>query len=253
MTLTFLGTGTSQGVPVICCKCEVCLSKDPHDTRLRTSVCIEDNQTNVVIDTGPDFRQQILRENITTLDAVIFTHEHKDHTAGLDDIRSFNHITHKKMPVFLRKNVLKQIKREFAYIFQKKKYPGIPSIETHIIDSEPFYVHNILFSPIQVKHHKLDVLGFRIKDLTYITDVNFIADAEKEKIKGTKTLILSALQKEPHISHFTLDEAIALSQEINPEKTYLTHISHKLGTDKEISTQLPPNVHLAYDGLKITF
>lgn len=251
MIVTFLGTGTSQGVPVIACKCEVCKSLDFRDKRFRTSIHIAIDEKSLIIDSGPDFRQQVLREGIDTLDALIFTHEHKDHTAGLDDIRAFNFSQQKEIPIYARQQVLDQIKVEFAYAFAEHKYPGAPQIKTNIIENKPFVVEGITILPINVYHYKLPVFGFRIKDFTYITDANKIEEEEKNKIKGSKVMVLNALQKTSHISHFKLDEAIALIEELKPEKAYLTHISHRMGTQKEVSRILPDNVELAYDGLKV--
>lgn len=253
MKVTFLGTGTSQGVPVIACDCDICKSVDYRDKRLRSSIFIETNKGNIVIDTGADFRQQMLRERVTALDAVLFTHAHKDHTAGMDDIRSFNFLQKKDMPVYATKDVQDQLKQEFAYIFAEKKYPGIPQVKLNTIESnKPFEMNGLIINPIEVLHHKLPVLGFRIGDFTYITDANFIAEEEKNKIKGSKILVLNALQKQPHISHFTLNEAIELAQEIGAEKTYFTHISHRLGLHKDISEELPENIELAWDGLTVS-
>lgn len=251
MKLTFLGTGTSQGVPVIACECEVCQSIDFHDKRLRTSAHIEVNGLSLVIDTGPDFRQQMLRERIKKIDAVLFTHEHKDHTAGLDDIRSFNYRQGIEIPVYADDRVVDQLKREYSYIFSEDRYPGIPQVEIRPLNGEPFRIGEVTIIPIKVMHYKLPVFGFRIGDVTYITDANHIDDAEKEKIRGSKVLVLNALQKEPHISHFTLDQAIAMALELQAEKTYFTHISHKLGAHGEVSAQLPKNIYLAYDGQQI--
>ncbi len=252
MIVTFLGTGTSQGVPVIACSCDVCKSLDFRDKRLRSSVHVQTDDLSVVIDTGPDFRQQMLRERIKRLDAILFTHEHKDHTAGLDDVRSFNFVQKMDMPVYGRKPVLAQIKTEFAYAFADKKYPGVPSIATHEIDNNPFVVNNTTVTPIDVLHYKLPVFGFRIGDFTYITDANHIDAVEIEKIKGSKVLVLNALQQTEHISHFNLEEAIKMVQVIEPETAYFTHISHKLGAHKEVSKGLPEGIHLAYDGLKLS-
>ena len=252
MKITFLGTGTSQGVPVIACQCEVCQSLDYRDKRLRSSIHIATEATSVVIDTGPDFRQQILRENIKSLDAVVFTHEHKDHTAGMDDIRSFNFRQQKDMPVFGRPQVIEQLKREFAYVFAERKYPGVPQVDVNLINGAPFQIGDIPFTPIEVMHYKLPVYGFRIHNFTYITDANYISEEEKEKIKGSEVLVLNALQQQPHISHFTLQEAIALTEELQPERAYFTHISHKLGRHKDVQAQLPEHMFLAYDGLQIT-
>ena len=252
MTITFLGTGTSQGVPVIACGCEVCTSHDHKDKRLRSSIMVEGEGKVIVIDSGPDFRQQMLREKVQHLDAIVFTHEHKDHIAGMDDIRAFNYKQNAAIPVYADTRVQKALQREYPYIFDELiRYPGIPEITVHTIDNEPFSISNIQFTPIEVMHYLLPVKGFRIKDFTYITDAKTIADVEKEKIKGSKTLVINALQKQTHISHFTLDEAIAFAQEIGAEKTYFTHISHRLGKHADISKDLPLNIELAYDGLRL--
>lgn len=251
MKVVFLGTGTSQGVPVIGCKCEVCTSVDYRDNRLRSSVYVEVNGVHIVVDTGPDFRQQMLSARVEKLDAVLFTHAHKDHTAGLDDIRSFNFKQKRDMPIYGRIEVLEQLKREFAYIFTESKYPGIPKVDLFELDGKPFKINDQNIIPIEVMHHKLPVYGFRFGDFTYITDANYISDVEKEKIKGSKVIVLNALQKEDHISHFTLDEAVDLMKELNPEKGYLTHISHRLGLHMEVSEELPENIELAWDGLQL--
>ncbi len=251
MKVTFLGTGTSQGVPVITCNCEVCSSLDFRDKRLRTSIHIQTENKSIVIDTGPDFRQQMLRERIEHLDAVVFTHEHKDHTAGMDDVRAFNFRQGGEMPVYGTDRVIEQLKKEFSYAFAEKKYPGVPRIKTIEIKNERFTVEGVEFLPVKVLHYKLPVFGFRIGDFTYITDANAIPETEFEKIRNSKVLVLNALQKESHISHFTLDEALDIAREINADKTYFTHISHRLGTHHEISAELPNNVELAYDGLSI--
>lgn len=251
MQITFLGTGTSQGIPIIACPCNVCQSTDSKDKRLRTSVLIEINGKTFVIDTGPDFRQQMLRANVKNMDAVIFTHEHKDHTAGFDDIRAFNFVNKKKMEVYASANVQDAIKREFAYIFSDFKYPGIPEINLHLLENKTFSIEGIEIIPIEVMHYKLPVFGFRIGDFSYITDANYISDLEKEKIKNSKILVLNALRREPHISHFTLDQAIELVNELKPEKAYFTHISHQLGLHTDVEKELPENIELAFDGLKI--
>ncbi|HLT06506.1 MAG TPA: MBL fold metallo-hydrolase [Cyclobacteriaceae bacterium] len=252
MKVTFLGTGTSQGVPVIGCDCEVCSSLDFRDKRLRSSVHLQVGAKSLVIDTGPDFRQQMLREGIKRLDAIIYTHEHKDHTAGLDDIRPFNFSQHADMPIYAQASVLEQIKREFSYIFSDRRYPGIPMVETCAIDNHPFNIDGIGVQPIRVLHHKLPVFGYRINDFTYITDANHIPPEEMEKIKGTRVLVINALQHQPHISHFTLAQALEVAEALQPERTYLTHISHKLGLHREVEETLPPGVFIGYDGLKIT-
>ncbi|EMR03208.1 MBL fold metallo-hydrolase [Cesiribacter andamanensis] len=251
MKITFLGTGTSQGVPVIGCTCAVCQSLDFRDKRLRTSVYVEVDGQHLVFDTGPDFRQQMLRERISRLDAVIFTHEHKDHTAGLDDVRAFNFRQKKEMPLYGHARVLAQLQREFAYAFGEMKYPGAPLLALHEISNTPFSIGGVELQPIEVFHYKLPVFGFRIGDFTYITDTNAIPETEKEKIRGSKVLVLDALQQQPHISHFTLQEAIAVAQELQAEQTYLIHISHRMGLHQDVSRQLPPGIALAWDGLKL--
>lgn len=251
MKVTFLGTGTSQGVPVIACSCEVCSSLDYRDKRLRTSVFVEVDGVNLVVDTGPDFRQQMLNGKVTKLDAVVYTHEHKDHTAGLDDVRAFNFLQKKDMPIYAEPRVIDQLKREFAYIFAEKKYPGVPQIEVNEISDDKFSIDNVELTPIRGLHYKLPVLGFRIKDFVYLTDTNSVDEANKEKMKGAKVLVLNALQKEDHISHFTLQEALDLIAELKPEKAYLTHLSHKMGTHAKVSLELPDTVEIAYDGLSV--
>ncbi len=251
MKITILGSGTSQGVPVIGCECEVCSSIDFKDKRLRSSIHIEVEGNSFVIDSGPDFRQQMLRARIKRLDALIFTHEHKDHTAGMDDIRSFNFLQKKDMPVYARAQVIDQLKREFEYVFAKSKYPGVPQVQIHEIENKPFEVNGISINPIEVMHYKLPVFGFRIGDFTYITDAKTISKEEKDKIKGSKVLILNALQKTPHLSHLTLEEAIDLALELEAEKTYFTHLSHKMGKHRDVEKELPENMEIAFDGLQI--
>ncbi len=249
MKITFLGTGTSQGVPVIACDCHVCKSLDFRDKRLRTSILIEVDGLSLVVDTGPDFRQQMLRERVTQLDAIIYTHEHKDHTAGLDDVRSFNFAQQKDMPVYGEQRVLEQLKREFAYAFTEKKYPGVPQIQLNEINHKPFEVQGLKIIPIRAMHYKLPVLGFRIGDFTYLTDANYLDEENMNKIRGSKVFVLNGLQHEPHLSHFTLEEAVDVAQKLEVEKAYFTHISHKLGLHKTEQERLPENMALAYDGL----
>jgi len=251
LIITFLGTGTSQGVPVIACNCEVCKSIDFRDKRLRTSVHINTEDTSIIIDTGPDFRQQVLRERIEKLDAVLYTHAHKDHTAGMDDIRGFNFKQKRDMPIYGRQEVLDQIKKEFAYVFSDHKYPGVPLITQNVIENRPFKINNVVITPIDVLHYKLTVFGFRVGDFTYITDANHIDEEEKEKIKGSKVLVLNALQIKQHISHFNLEEAVAMVEQLKPDKAYFVHISHKLGLHQAIIESLPPHIELAYDGLRL--
>jgi phosphoribosyl 1,2-cyclic phosphate phosphodiesterase len=249
--ITFLGTGTSQGVPIVACDCEVCSSLDPRDKRLRSSILIETKKTRLIIDAGPDFRYQLLREKIKKLDAVIFTHEHKDHIAGLDEVKSFNFINKMVMPVYATKRVQKALHREFAYIFSEEKYPGIPEIDVIDFEDEPFYVGDILLEPINVLHYKMQVKGFRVNDFAYVTDANFISEAEKEKLKNLNVLVLNSLRREPHVSHFTFEEAIELVKELKPRKAYFTHISHQLGLHEAVSKELPANIELAVDGLQL--
>lgn len=249
--LTFLGTGTSQGVPVIGCNCAVCISNHPCDNRLRSSVLIQSDSTTVVIDTGPDFRQQMLRAKPERLDAVVFTHEHKDHVAGLDDVRAFNFKQQQDMPLFCTENVERALRREFHYAFAEHKYPGVPNLTFERIAEDPFWIGDLKFIPIQVWHHKLPVLGFRIGDLSYITDANAIEPKEIEKIKGSKILILNALRISPHVSHFNLTEALNVANYIGAERTYFTHISHYLGLHEQVNLSLPGSVQLASDGLSI--
>ncbi|WP_214069996.1 MBL fold metallo-hydrolase [Mucilaginibacter sp. dw_454] len=251
MKVTFLGTGTSQGVPVIACGCEVCTSADTRDKRLRSSILIEAEDKIVVIDSGPDFRYQMLRANVQRLDAVVYTHEHKDHVAGMDDIRAFNFKQQEPMNIYADARVQAALMREFPYVFAEFKYPGIPQVNIHPIGLDPFDIGSIHFIPIEVLHYKLPVLGFRINDFTYITDAKTVSPEEKEKIKGTKILVINALQMQSHISHFTLDEAVAFAQEIGAETTYFTHISHRLGKHADVELTLPPGIKLAVDGLQI--
>lgn len=252
MRITFLGTGTSQGVPVIGCNCEVCLSLDYRDKRLRTSILVEIENQTIVVDTGPDFRQQMLRENVKRIDAVIFTHAHRDHTAGLDDVRAYNFMQKMDMPVFGTQPVLDQLKVEYAYAFAKEYYPGIPRLDLKLIDGQDFSVNDVRVTPLPVMHLHLPVLGFRFGNFSYITDANFIPEETIQKLKGTEVLVLNALQRDPHISHFNLEEAMKMVDRIKPAKTFFTHISHKLGTHADVSDELPEAIALAHDGLQIS-
>jgi phosphoribosyl 1,2-cyclic phosphate phosphodiesterase len=249
LKITFLGTGTSTGIPMIGCTCEVCTSANKKDKRLRSSILVESSTTTIVVDTTPDFRYQMLRINNTKLDAVLFTHPHKDHIAGLDDVRAYNFFQKKSMDIYANALTTEALQREFAYVFADKKYPGIPQLNLHVIDEDIFSVGDIPVQPFTVWHHKMPVLGFRFKNFTYITDANRIDKAVKEKIKGSNVIVLNALRNEQHISHFTLKEAIELVQELKIPNAYFTHISHQLGKHDEVEAALPPGIHLAYDGL----
>lgn len=250
--ITFLGTGTSQGVPVISCNCEVCSSSDPRDNRLRTSVLVEIGDHTIVIDTGPDFRQQMLSNKVSNLSAVLFTHEHKDHVAGLDDVRPFNFIHKKAIDVYAEKRVQDAIRREYAYIFAEYQYPGIPQINMNLIHNTPFVIRDIEVIPIRVMHYKLPILGYRIEDFCYLTDVKTIPNSEFDKLKNIQVLVINALRKEEHISHLNLKEALALIEKIKPQKAYLTHLSHRFGRHAIEEPKLPKNVFIAYDGLQIS-
>lgn len=250
--VTFLGTGTSTGVPVVACNCDVCTSPDHRDHRSRTSAMVTVAGKNLVIDCGPDFRMQMLNNKIEDIDAILFTHGHRDHTAGLDDIRGFNFILNKRIDVYGSDEVFTALKEQFPYIFNQTKYLGAPKINEHRISLEPFEVHGVPVVPIQTWHYKMEVIAFRIYDFTYITDASLITPEEKEKIKGTKVLVINALRKSSHISHFSLPEALQIIREMNPEKAYLTHMSHFIGKHGDIEKELPENVHLAYDGLKVS-
>ncbi len=252
LEITFLGTGTSQGIPVIACDCVVCQSADPRDNRTRSSILISVNGENYVVDTGPDFRAQMLRENVKSLRALLFTHEHKDHVAGMDDVRAFNYKEKRDMEIFCSERVEEALMREFYYVFESIKYPGVPSVNVNRIENNAFMLpcrERII--PVEVMHYKMPVLGFRIKDFTYITDAKTVDDSEVEKVKGSRVLVVNALRKNEHISHFNLDEALDFIEKINPEMAYLTHISHLFDSHEEIERELPKNVRVAYDGLKI--
>jgi phosphoribosyl 1,2-cyclic phosphate phosphodiesterase len=251
--VTFLGTGTSQGIPMIACDCTVCKSTDERDKRLRVSIHVEIGGKSFIIDTGPDFRQQVLRAGIKRLDAVLYTHEHKDHTAGMDDVRGFNYHQQATIPLYARAQVIAQLKREFAYAFGENKYPGAPEIDVYEIDGTPFTVQGIDIQPIFVKHYYLDVLGFRFGNFAYVTDANAIAPEEQDKLRNLDVLVINALRKTTHVSHFTLSEALELIADLQPKKAYITHISHQMGLHEAVNKELPPNVSLAHDGLILHF
>lgn len=253
MKITFLGTGTSQGVPIIACECTVCSSLAREDKRLRSSILVQLNDFNIVVDTGPDFRAQMLGCKIKHLDAILFTHSHRDHTAGLDDIRGFNFRMKRAIDVYCEKWVEAAIRKEFYYAFEEPKYPGVPEMNMHLIDMNSFKLNGMDIIPIRVFHHKMPVLGFRFKEFVYITDANRIEPEELEKIKGCEVLVLNALRREAHISHFTLEEAIDIVNLVQPKAAYFTHISHQLGLHHEVEQELPDNIHLAYDGLELSF
>ena len=251
MKVTFLGTGTSQGIPIIGSTHPVCLSTNPKDKRLRVSVLIEWNDLSVLIDCSPDFRQQLLRTSCTKIDAVLFTHEHSDHTAGIDDLRPF-YFRQGNLHIYAHERVLNALKQRFGYIFKtENKYPGVLSLETHSIQNKFFYIGQKKILPIEVFHHKLPVFGFRVGSFAYITDAKTVSDKELDKLKNLDVLVVNALRIEPHLSHFNLEEALAFIEKVSPKKAYLTHISHHLGFHDEVQKTLPQSVHLAYDQLEI--
>lgn len=252
--VVILGSGTSQGVPVIACDCHVCLSDEKKDKRSRASVLIQVQDANYVIDTGPDFRYQMLREKVKSLRGIVFTHEHKDHIAGLDDVRAFNYKENRPMDIYCTDEVEHAIRREFHYIFSNEKYPGIPKLELHRVTNDKITLENQLeLIPINVLHYQMPVKAYRFGDFTYITDAKKINKVETEKVMGTKTLVINALHRSEHISHFNLQEALDFIEFIKPERAYLTHISHLFGKHNEIEVDLPPNVFAAYDGLSLEF
>ena len=251
MKITFLGTGTSQGIPMIGCDCSVCGSNDPRDQRLRSSILIEWDDCRVVVDTGPDFRYQMLRAGVKRLDAVLYTHEHTDHVAGLDDVRAFNYFQKGSMPLYASDHTEEDLRTRFGYAFGG--YPGVPSIHFERLADEPFEIKGHRIVPISVMHRDLQTYGFRFDDFTYITDANHIAPQAQKKIKGSKAMVLNALRYEPHYSHFTLDEALQQVESIGVERAYFTHISHQLGRHADVERGLPEFAHLAHDGLELQF
>lgn len=253
MKFTFLGTGTSQGIPMIACNCWVCNSIDTKDKRLRTAGLLEKDHTTIVFDTGPDFRQQMLKAQVKTLDAVVFTHSHKDHIAGMDDIRGYNYHLKRDMNVYGHKETLDRLKIEFSYIFDKAEYPGVPKVQLHEIGEEKFRVDDIELLPIPVMHKDMLVYGYRIDDFAYVTDANFISPESKAKLQNLDVLVLNALRWEKHYSHFTVDEAIEIVEELKPKQAYFTHISHQLPPYKKLQEYLPKGIDSAFDGLELNF
>ena len=251
MIVTILGSGTSQGVPVIGCTCAVCQSQDFRDKRLRTSILIQTDEVTVVVDAGPDFRQQMLREKVTMLDAVLITHEHKDHIGGLDDLRPYIFMQHKPMTLYVDDTALPEIKREYSYAFDEHPYPGAPTYDIRRLDETPFDIGDLHFVPIKLKHYTLTCYAFRIGNFAYVTDLSEISEEAIEKLQGVEYLVIEALQKKKHYSHLTLDEAIEISRRVGAKKTWFTHCSHSMGLAADINRELPEGMMLAYDGLKI--
>jgi phosphoribosyl 1,2-cyclic phosphate phosphodiesterase len=251
--ITFLGTGTSQGVPVIACDCYTCISEDQRDKRLRASLLLETGNINIVFDAGPDFRQQMLKERVTKLDAIILTHEHKDHIAGMDDVRAFNYKSQDAIDIYAEERVQKAVKEEYSYVFAEYKYPGIPKMRLNEIPANNFNVKGIDVIPIRLFHYRLPIYGFRIGDFAYITDANLIPEESMGKLIGVKYLVINALRKEKHISHFSLREALDHIKVISPKKAYITHVSHQMGRYNEVSEELPDGIELAYDGMSFSF
>lgn len=253
MKITFLGTGTSQGVPVVGCTCPVCASLDPRDKRFRSSIAIEVKGKSLVVDTGPDFRSQALANHLTQLDAVLFTHSHKDHVAGMDDTRPFYFRRGKRnIPIYGNQDTIQRLKEEFYYAFEANKYPSAPGFDAITIGKDAFEVEGVRIMPIAVVHGRMPVLGFRIGDFVYITDANYIPPEELEKVKGCRVFVLNALERTKHVSHYSLEQAIALSEEVDAEQTFFTHCSHYLGMHEAVSQELPKGMALAYDGLTVT-
>ncbi|MCU0366424.1 MAG: MBL fold metallo-hydrolase [Bacteroidales bacterium] len=251
MKITFLGTGTSQGVPVIACECATCLSDDCHDKRLRASLLVETASNTIVIDAGPDFRQQMLSAGVKKLDAILLTHEHKDHIAGMDDLRAFNYKSQSAIDIYAEERVQNAVRKEYEYVFAENRYPGVPKMELHTIAGYNIDLNGDEIIPLRIFHYRLPILGFRIGEMAYITDANYIPEETREKIIGVKYLVVNALRKEKHISHFSLGEALALIEQVSPRKAYITHIGHQMGRHADVNRDLPVNVTLAWDGLEV--
>ena len=249
--VTFLGTGTSTGVPVVACDCLVCKSTDSKDHRLRASVMVNINEENFIIDCGPDFRYQMIREKVADISAILFTHGHRDHIAGLDDVRAFNYVLNKTVEVYASHDVIQAIYKEFPYILTEKRFFGAPQISFNEISNKAFNVNGVKVMPVEVLHHQMTVFGYRIGDFSYITDASHISDKELKKLKNSKVLVINALRKSKHISHFSLPEALEIIDMLTPEKAYITHLSHFMGLHKDVEKQLPKNVFLAFDGLRV--
>ncbi len=257
--ITFFGTGTSQGIPMIGCQCAVCTSSDFRDKRLRSSALIQHNGLSVLIDAGPDFRYQMLRSKTNHLDAILLTHEHKDHTGGLDDIRALNYFNKKPFPIYCEERVLESLKNEFAYAFEENPYPGVPQFNVQIIKNAPFKIKSAInetndctIIPIRAFHYKLPVLGFRIGDIAYITDASQIPVNEFEKLKNLSVMVVNTVRREKHISHFSLSEALEVIDKVGAKRSYLTHLSHQIGLHTDLQSVLPKKVYAAYDGLTVT-
>jgi phosphoribosyl 1,2-cyclic phosphate phosphodiesterase len=249
--ITFLGTGTSQGVPVIACDCQTCLSDDPRDKRLRTSLLLESEGVTLLFDAGPDFRQQMLREHVIRLDAILLTHEHKDHIAGMDDVRAFNYKSQDAIDIYAEERVQKAVRQEFSYVFAEYHYPGIPKMRLNTITDNSFNIKGVGIVPLRVRHMNLEIYGFRVGNFAYITDANYVPAETIEKLIGVKYLVINALRKERHISHFSLREAIDFIKQISPKKAFITHISHQMGLMKDVEKELPSGIMMAYDGLSL--
>lgn len=252
MKITFLGTGTSQGVPVIACDCAVCLSDDPKDNRLRAALLVETSSNTFVIDAGPDFRQQMLRARVKKIDGIFLTHEHKDHISGMDDLRAFNYRSQAAMDIYAEERVQNAVRKEYSYVFSENLYPGVPKMELHDIDKYNIIIREDTVIPLRIFHYRLPILGFRIGDMAYITDANYIPEETKEKLIGVKYLVINALRKEKHISHFSLGEALSFVEEISPRYAFITHIGHQMGKHADINREMPANVTLAWDGLEVS-